>query len=71
MTKKEAEKFLKYKDFTIEIQRTWNVKTKVITGKLEPSKNHTEKYLNNIPGNHDQGTKENSHTGHHTHFQTY
>ena len=28
--KKEAEKFLKYKDFTIEIQRMWNVKTKVI-----------------------------------------
>jgi len=28
--KKEAEKILKYKDLTIEIQRTWNVKTKVI-----------------------------------------
>jgi hypothetical protein len=28
--KKEAEKTLKYKDLTIEIQRTWNVKTKVI-----------------------------------------
>jgi hypothetical protein len=27
--KKEAEKSLKYKDLTIEIQRTWNVKTKV------------------------------------------
>jgi hypothetical protein len=40
--KKEAEKFLKYKDLTIEIQSMWNVKTKVIPGKLEPSKNHTE-----------------------------
>ena len=30
MTKKEAEKILKYKDVTIEIQRMWNVKTKVI-----------------------------------------
>ena len=29
--KKEAEKILKYKDLTIEIQRTWNVKTKVIS----------------------------------------
>jgi hypothetical protein len=26
----EAEKILKYKDLTIEIQRTWNVKTMVI-----------------------------------------
>jgi hypothetical protein len=28
--KKETEKILKYKDLTIEIQRTWNVKTRVI-----------------------------------------
>ena len=28
--KKEAEKILKYKDLTIEIQRMWNVTTKVI-----------------------------------------
>jgi hypothetical protein len=28
--KKEAEKILKYKDLTIEIQRMWNEKTKVI-----------------------------------------
>jgi len=27
--KKEAEKILKYKDLKIEIQRMWNVKTKV------------------------------------------
>ena len=26
--KKEAKEILKYKDLTIEIQRTWNVKTK-------------------------------------------
>jgi hypothetical protein len=30
LIKKEAEKILKYRDLTIEIQRMWNVKTKVI-----------------------------------------
>jgi len=30
VNKKEAEKILKYKDLTIEIQCMWNVKTKVI-----------------------------------------
>jgi len=29
--KKEAQKILNYKDLTIEIQRMWNVKTKLIT----------------------------------------
>jgi len=28
--KKDAEKIVKYKDLTVEIQRMWNVKTKVI-----------------------------------------
>jgi len=51
--KKEAEKILKYKDLTIEIQRMWNVKTKVIpviigaTGTLSMS---FRKYVSNIPG---------------------
>ena len=51
--KKEAEKILKYKDLTIEIQRMWNVKTKVIsvivgaTGTVSKS---FRKYVSNIPG---------------------
>ena len=56
MIKKEAEKILKYKDLTIEIQRMWNVKTKVIPGIIGAtgtiSKSVT-KYVSNIPGNHE------------------
>jgi len=54
--KKEAEKILKYKDLTIEIQRRWNVKTKMIpiiigaTGTISKS---FRKYVSNIPGNHE------------------
>jgi hypothetical protein len=53
--KKEAEKILKYKDLTIEIQCMWNVKTKVIpviigaTGTISKS---FRKYVSNIPENH-------------------
>ena len=54
--KKEAEKVLKYKDLTIEIQCMWNVKTKVIpviigeTGTISKS---FRKYMSNIPGKHE------------------
>jgi len=54
--KKEAEKILKYKDLAIEIQRMWNVKTKVIpviigaTGTISKS---FRKYVSNIPGKHE------------------
>jgi len=43
--KKEAERILKYKDLTIEIQRMWNVKRKmisVITGRLGLFQDHSE-----------------------------
>jgi len=55
VVKKEAEKILKYKDLTIDIQRMWKVKTRVIpviigaTGTISKS---FRKYLNNIPGHH-------------------
>ena len=56
MIKKEAEKILKYKDLTIEIQCMWKVKTRVIpvvigaTGTISKS---FRKYISNIPGNHE------------------
>ena len=46
----------KYKDLTIEIQRMWNVKTRVIpviigaTGTISKS---FRKYVSNIPGHHE------------------
>jgi len=53
--KKEAEKILKYKDLTIEIQRMWNVKTKVIPviiGTTVTNSKLFRKYVSNIPGKH-------------------
>jgi hypothetical protein len=50
---KGAEKILKYKDLIIDIQRMWNVKTRVIpviigaTGTISKS---LRKYLSNVPG---------------------
>jgi hypothetical protein len=47
---------LKYKDLTIEIQRMWNVQTRVIpvvigaTGTISKS---FRKYVSTIPGNHE------------------
>jgi hypothetical protein len=54
--KEEAEKTLKYKDLTTEIQRMWNAKTKVIpviigaTGTISKT---FRKYVSNIPGKHE------------------
>ena len=55
MIEKEADKILKYKDLTIEIQRLWNVKTKVIpviTGATGTISKSFTKYVSNIPGKH-------------------
>ena len=54
--KKEAEMILKYKDLTIEIERMWSVKTKVIpvtTGATGTISKTCRKYVSNIPGNHE------------------
>ena len=54
--KKEADKILKYEYLTIEIQRMWKVKTRVIpviigaTGTISKS---FRKYISNIQGNHE------------------
>ena len=61
--KKEAEKILKYKELTIEIQRMWNVKTKVIPiiiGATWTISMSFRKYVSNIPGKH--GVKERQKT---------
>jgi len=53
---KEAEKILKYKDLTIEIQHMWNVKTKVIPviiGTTGTISKPFRKYVRNIPRKHE------------------
>jgi hypothetical protein len=53
---KEAEKILKYKDLTTEIQRMWNVKSRVFPVIIRATENISKsfiKYLSTIPGNHD------------------
>jgi hypothetical protein len=54
--KKEAEKILKHKDLTTEIQRTWDVKINMIPvtiGAPGTISKPFRKYLSNIPGNHE------------------
>ena len=56
MIKKEAEKILKYKNLTIEIQRMWNVKTNVIAvliGATETISKSFRKYVSNKSGKHE------------------
>jgi hypothetical protein len=50
--KKDAEKILKYKDLIIEIQRMWNVKTKVTpvtTGATGTISKSFRKHLSSVP----------------------
>jgi hypothetical protein len=52
----EAEKTLKYKDLTIEIQRMWNVKTgaiPVIIGATGTTSKSFRKYVITLPGSHE------------------
>ena len=73
--KKEAEKILKYKDLTIEIERMWNVKTKVIPviiGATGTIPNSLRKRVSNIPRKHE--VKELQKTANwalHTYFGKY
>jgi hypothetical protein len=54
--KKETEKILKYEDLTIEIQRMWNVKARmipVIIGATGTISKPFRKYVSSIPGNNE------------------
>jgi len=62
---KEAEKILKYKYRTIEMQCMWNFKKKVI-GVIRTSSEPCRKYLSDIPAKHKikELQKKTSHIGH-------
>jgi len=66
--KKEAEKILKYKLLTIEMQRMWSVKPKMIpvmTGATGNVSKSLKQYLSNIPGKREiKEIQKNSHIGH-------
>ena len=54
--KKESENILKYKGLIIEIQRMWNVKSKVIpvtTGATGTVSKSLSQYLSTVPGKHE------------------
>jgi len=56
LIKKEADMILKYKDLKIEMQRLWNVKTKVIPviiGATGTTSKSFRKYASNLPGKHE------------------
>jgi hypothetical protein len=56
VVQKEAEEILKHKDLKIEIQRMWNVKTKVIpvlTGATGTISKSFRKYVSTISRNHE------------------
>jgi len=56
LIKRAAEKILKFKDLTIEIERMWNVKTNVIpviTGATGTISKSFREYVSNIRGKHE------------------
>ena len=56
MIEKEDEEVIKYQDLTIEIQRMWNIKTKVmpvIKGANGTNSESFRQYLSNKPGKHE------------------
>ena len=68
MIKKEAEMILKYKELTVEIQRMWNVKARVIppiTGATGTISKSLRQYLSNITAKHKiKELQKNSHIWH-------
>ena len=72
--KREAEKILKYKDLTIEIQGVWNVKATLVpviieaTGTVSKS---LRQYLTNIPGKQEiKGLQKHPYWALHTNCRT-
>jgi hypothetical protein len=73
LIQKEAEKKLKYKNLSIEIQRMWNMKCfviPVIIGATGIVRISLQKYLETIPGQHSiDSLQKNCHTRNITHHK--
>jgi hypothetical protein len=68
---KEAQKVLRYKDLTIEIQRMWNIQAKAKPLKVQTTRTISKslgKYLSNIPEKQEiKELAKKNHIGHCTH----
>ena len=71
VNKKEAEKILKHKDLSKEIQRMWNVKTKVIPEIRQPTGTISESFRKHVETMKSRNHRKQPYWALHTYFGKY